>query len=182
MKKFLSFLLVFQFIAFGFLAFEPVMKAASNGSHNIQKIYKGSAQWKTFMYHGYTFKYPSIWKPQYQSNQYSKWVNFTDKNGKEIATLTCPIMEAGFEAWDFTAQERLYKKNGKVYGVDLWLGMPQTLEDYAVEPAALLFMHRNTFDNWGGENDKDYNFSCQLSSFDAEGLFPVFQKIYKTVR
>jgi len=68
--------------------------------------------------------------------------------------------ETGFEAWSFETTTRSFERNAKEYGIDLWIGTPN--EDTDVDPLDMIFIHRNEFSNWFGDNNKDINYSCWI--------------------
>ena len=100
-----------------------------------------------------------------------------DASGNKVASLRCPIREAGYEGWDFKNQSRKFQKNGIVYGADLWIGTPWAgAEDNG--PLHILLFHRNDFGHWA----EDEGHSCEIISFKAGITANMMETIYKSVR
>ena len=51
------------------------------------------------------------------------WVVTNDQN-RNVATISCPSAEAGYEAWDITKSNRMYTHNGKTLYAGKWIGKP----------------------------------------------------------
>lgn len=124
---------------------------------------KGVQMARNFSYHGYRFALPSTWHPDLNGNGAA----FFDETGAQVALLTCPPPETGYEAWKFERSEREMTKDGRTYGVELLLGTPDA-ELYGEDVKGLgdlniLFLTRT------GERQADWGASCQLISWSAAG-------------
>ena len=51
------------------------------------------------------------------------WEVTNDRN-KNVATISCPSAEAGYEAWDVTKSHRTYTHNNKTLYAGKWIGAP----------------------------------------------------------
>ncbi len=112
-----------------------------------------------YTYKDLSFSYPATWmiKDARPSNLLAVFY----EEDELVAELTCPIPETGFEAWNFEQFERNFEKDGRTYGTELWAGRPLPTEgDFPAK--FLIFMHRNTWSNWSGENDADHSYACML--------------------
>lgn len=79
-------------------------------------------------------------------------------NGSRLV-YSCPIIESGYEAWEFTRKERAFSMKGITYHASLWLGTPLPGSE-ELESVNLLLVRRNGFENWSP--DPHYDDSCEI--------------------
>lgn len=77
------------------------------------------------------------------------------------ARVQCPMSQENYPDWEMTTRSRTYVKNGLTQGADLWTGEPFVP---SVGPFKIIFMHRNDFASWFGNNYEDIEESCQIRS------------------
>lgn len=149
-----------------------------NQNTNTSLPVEPAAKWTIYEIGEYNFKYPANWQTVLDDD---RSIYFND-GANTVMILNCPIVETGYQAWTLETESRQYQGLGGDidYGVDLWLGTPKSGTD--VKALAIIFMHRNDFDNWAGEDNQDFNSSCQLLSMNADGKTDIFREIYNSVR
>ncbi len=122
-------------------------------------------EWLEYKYYGYSFLYPNNWTTAIKGGV----ILFFDGTDVKME-LQCPILEIGYEAWDFkTSQRQIFSEN-KSKTVDLWLGTPLN----GLNPIALIFIGN-------GKND-GFQKSCQLAGGGYSDLFEIYEKIYNSVK
>ncbi len=138
-------------------------------------VFDNFSQWGSWSENGYFFRVPKNWN---NARDNKGRTIFVDGRGVVRAMLTCPIPQAGYEAWDFQESHRMFSEHGQQYGATLWLGHPRDPID-GLEDFNLVFMHRNTFDHWYDEGDEQY--SCELTSGAGELDDDIWMAIYRSV-
>ncbi len=123
--------------------------------------------WKTFSYKGYQFSYPPTWV---SSTVEAQGTIFTEQ-GQQVAKLTCPIREVGYEAWDVDQKVREIDVAGKKHKVVLW--------DLVSSDGNPIYNFNLILINWNLEDGSEFAKSCELSigSYKPE----IAQKIYDSI-
>jgi len=141
-------------------------------------------QWQTFKINEFQFEFPKNWQANDivklgdPAEAYYEARDFLNENGGVVFTIECPIARLGYESgFEPYRQDngRSYQANNNNYGVELW-----TWKDYQDEPV-LIFMHRNDFANWRGEDNQDLNYSCKLYGMNSQDYQDVFEHIFATI-
>jgi len=121
--------------------------------------------WYPFSNPTYTFKIPVSWAGETVEGHYL----FKDqRTGERIASLTCPIPEVGYEAWQFEDFQRSIKAKDKTYSLTLKIGEPI---DDSNEPTQIIFVSPTNADFLGLDR-------CQLWMDSTE---EIARDIYQTV-
>lgn len=75
----------------------------------------------TIRSNGFTAALPAAWRLE---SLETGWLNAFDPAGTNVASLRCPVPEAGYQAWDFTQTDRAYVRDGITHYATKWIGAP----------------------------------------------------------
>ncbi|MDO8669126.1 MAG: hypothetical protein Q7K65_02440 [Candidatus Buchananbacteria bacterium] len=144
---------------------EELLSKIDENNNQLPESGDSTDNWLEYKHYGYSFLYPNHWTTAVNGG----YILFFD--GKDVKMeLKCPILEIGYEAWNFQTSQRQIISENKSKTVKLWLGTP--LND--LNPIALIFIG-------SGEND-EFQKSCQLSGGGYDDLFVIFEKIYNSIK
>ncbi len=115
---------------------------------------------RNFTVNSYTLCLPATWIASFDKTLMNATIR--DTNNVIVATVTCPISDTAYDAWTFRRVSRTYERDGRMYGTDLWTGTRMTAS--TTEQMLILFLHRNSFSSWFGQNYSDVGASCQIES------------------
>ncbi|TSC75641.1 MAG: hypothetical protein G01um101431_1194 [Parcubacteria group bacterium Gr01-1014_31] len=151
-----------------------------------------------FQFSGFTFDNPGNWRvtdePQTKKVDFivekgggtvtglgSENVTFVDTAGTPRAVMLCPVLETGYEAWNFTTEKRTFERDGETYTATFHFGEP-TEEFPTAGQFALILAHPGT-DLWENNDSANWYRSCQVHSA-ASGAVDreSFQRVFESLR
>lgn len=135
---------------------------------------------KTFSFQRVRFSYPNTWSLQQENS--SAW-SILDGT-KRIGTLTCPIPEIGFQAWDFSqgVQRRMFKKEGQEMRAELWLAPPRTPSTGLDWIARLTASEKDPRDPASMDLTKGCMIRFQVSNPPTEAERSILQEVYQGIQ
>ncbi|EKD46298.1 MAG: hypothetical protein ACD_68C00043G0003 [uncultured bacterium] len=146
--------------------------------------YQAATGYTPFSYNGYTFDIPNSWTVGDAEvigtigDSEQTEIVFSDANGSEVATLTCPLIITGYERHEISGvKNEDYAKSGNDYNKEISFGTPLETGD---KPFALILMRKK------GVEDLSDTDSCQIfSQLDWQSDAAVeydFNKVYESVQ
>lgn len=106
-------------------------------------------------------------------------VTIKDAFGQNTVAVNCPMVEESYEGWTIKKRSRTYLYGQNTRGADLWVGTKKT--GSTTSALLMLFVHRNGFESWFGENYEDVPHSCQIKSLDPLTNELVFRTMFVSV-
>ncbi|MDO8559590.1 MAG: hypothetical protein Q7S23_00940 [bacterium] len=152
----------------------------------------------TFQFNGVSFENPGDWRATSERRtdlvQFvrgedggsvtaiaNQQVVFVNGAGAAQAVMLCPVLETGYEAWNFTTEKRTFERDGETYTATYHFGEP-TAEFPTAGQMALILVHPGT-DLWENNDSANWYRSCQLHS-TASGTVDreSFQRVFETLQ
>lgn len=128
---------------------------------------------KNFSINGYSFCLPAAWTADSEESA----ANLLE-NGVIVARVECPLHQENYDDWDLSIRSRTYLKSETKYGADLWTG---TAKETSGTDLLMVFMHKNDFNSWYGNDYQDVGASCQVVSLAPGAHQNIFRTLYFSV-
>lgn len=127
--------------------------------------------WKTLTAAGVTMKYPAAWTlGSTKKSTHDTSRDFTDLNGRVVASLTCPVPPQGFEGFGGDSQVRTLRRSGSSYSINWKFGTSRDESNHVT-----YYLDQVT---WGKNPSKD---GCRIIS-ELDGQHGFFREIYKSLK
>lgn len=122
--------------------------------------------YKFFQANGFQIRIPSVWKVVQVAADDTRYDLVDRQTGAHMAQVTCPILEVGYEAWDFTVE----KSGGALVETELRHGTPHA--GTGLDPLHMLFIRHV---------DGVFDHTCEVR-FSSEADLRVMQIMKDGVR
>jgi hypothetical protein len=149
--------------------------ALSSSATSFASLESGVSCTRNFTVNAYSMCIPSFWTVQQTDPLH---MNLMD--GSVIAAkVECPMEQATYDQWQLTLRSRTFQKDGTKHGADEFSGTSVGSSELGL---LLVFMHKNDFNSWFGDNYSDVAASCQIESIRPQQDANIFRLLYLSVQ